>query len=473
MELGKASHLLRATLIAGIGALVTVLLSVLIGWLLYQPRKLPSTLARKVDGARTVFFLRTTDASAVRDAFRTWMGKEPIIDAESAALQSYELAILRNATGSALSWNMETRSLTDQSAAAVQSSEGTDIPTDSSATTPNDRIVSLASASFFRLHAPPLSDSGAHLAYVQLRDVSPILQLSKKPVTRTLLHSFSDVMLTWTTERQTKETRGMLWLKPLSPLQFTTSALLDERDRQEEGSGTVLMLQTNDPGQLLEAFQRNLTEEDSAFAEGFTGILQAKLRQFTGRTDIEQVRSDLLSEPIYLSIGTPETGPRPFLLSGRARNPAVLEEWTERIMATATPGIVRMFPLSHGNRRIDVTTGETAVAEQRPDGWIIRTIDGDASPALIIASRENAYVVSNDLYRLEAFLTTGLKMMATKAESGLVDIGAFRTLLQDAMPILSDILPSPLFEQDGELRWSMKTTPGSVAVGWSWKGTLE
>jgi hypothetical protein len=149
----------------------------------------------------------------------------------------------------------------------------------------------------------------------------------------------------------------------------------------------------------------------------------------------------------------------------------VLDEWIERIKSTATQEIVRIIPLSNGNQRIDVTAGDTAMAQERRDGWMIRTIGGNA--ALTIATRGNAYVISNDRVRLETFLTTGIKMTAMKAESGFVDIGALRTFLKESLPVLSDVLKSPLLEKDGALRWSMKTTPGSVAIGWSWKKRLE
>lgn len=468
MEWVKRSHIVRATLIAGIGALITVLLSVLIGWLLYQPEKAQPTLAQKVVDSRTVFFLRTTDSSVAQNAFNTWIDNAPIIGEASATLQGYELAILRNATGSALSWRMETRALGDQSGTSTQSSDDTDIATGSSTTTVGDRTIPLASSSFFRLHAPPLSDSGANLAYMQLNDLPPILNLSTKPVVRALLRPFSDAMLIWKAEQNRTEVRGAAWLKPKSPLRYATTVLIDDRDRQEEGSGTILAVHTSHPSQLLETFQRNLTEEDPTFAEGFKGILQAKLRGLTERTDLDQARKDLLADTAYLQIGTPVEGRRSFLFSGHGRNDAVLNQWMERTTAAATPGVVRLLPLSHGNRRIDISADDPSLILRRPDGWIIRTIGGDASPDLLIATRGNAYVISNDALWLETFLTNGMQIRAAKTEYGFVNIDAFRKYLHDAFPILSDTLPSPPFGQNGQLRWSMRTTPGSVAIEWSW-----
>lgn len=467
MDVPRTPRFLRATVIAGIGALATVILSIGIGVFLVQPKEASSSLATRVAGKSTIFFMRTDSLSPITDLLGSSVQFPPVIN-QFSLLHGLEIAIHEAGTGgNILPWKMEARAAMNDPDTTIQIIS----TVEDSIQKPGKDSPALTSSSFFRLHAPAMTDSGTSMMYVQIKDAPALFNLSQQPILHSIVQPFSDALLTWT-NTETNEAAGTLWLKPWSPINSRTSAYIDERDAAGTASGIVLDLHVTNPYPLLAAFNEALMRTDPAFAEGLKGIAAMKLQKFTAQSDIDAMGTDLLSAPVELRIGTINNGTRPFLFAGRARSVAVLDRWIGDMMATATPGVVRSLPLMRGDRRIDVSMGEPSPTEKSDDGWSIRTI-GEASDApLFMAEREKAYVLSNDRSWITKYIANEqARMGAMQSDSGIMDIREARTFMQREFPILGDLLTNPLLpaNRDGIVRWNIRTTPGSVAVGWTWK----
>ena len=466
MDVPNTPRFLRATVIAGIGALATVILSIVIGLFLMQPEVTSSSLATRVAGRSTIFFMRTNSLAPISEILGSAIAFPTTIN-QFSLLHGFEIAIHETGTGDILPWKMETRATANDPDASIQI-VGT---VEDGIRKPSKDSPALTSSSFFRLHAPAMTESGTSLMYMQLKHAPTLFHLPEQPILHAIVQPFSDALLTWT-KTEAHETAGTLWLKPWSPLNSRTSAFMDERDTAGTASGIVLDLHITNPHEVLGAFNEALMRTDPAFAEGLRGIAAMKLQKLTARRDIDAIGTDLLSAPVELRIGTISSGIRPFLFAGHARTTAILNKWVAGMVASATPGVIRSLPLMRGDRRIDVSMGATTPIEKTDDGWSIRTI-GEASDApLFMAEREKAYVLSNDRSWISQYIANAkARAQMVRTDSGIMNIREARIFMQREFPILNDLLTNPLLRADhnGIIRWNIRTTPGSVAVGWAGK----
>lgn len=441
-------HRIRSLVIA-LSGLVLALASVIgIGLTIRTVTSETLSLAYRIEAKRTVFFVRTTDRTSFAHAIETYApmygeknrimmpAPPPKLESLRSGV-SYEFALLSGTGSAPPQWLIEVQSGNQRHTTIVSTEDPglflnvRDIGRSlgrSSALLEGDRNA--ANLAFIDLSRLPFAGNAATLA-------------------RSIVLPFKSAVITW------NGAQGKLILRKKEKNLFAqngpTADLLPS-PLTPPAVGEVeplLSMAASNPQSFLASLAQSLLGQDPHLYEGLRGILSAKLDAGTHQTDLTNFTADLLSRPTRLLVtGRKESGLR-FVVTGRAKDKQVADQWIEDLRSATIPARIRTQEFSGENSRIDVIAELPAVGEVEPppedrtaSGWTMATIGSDSGSPFTVAGKGDQIIIGNDadllriaLHHLDEKAVHG---SGPRSLEGTADIAWLTKAAGDLFPFLAD-----------------------------------
>jgi hypothetical protein len=346
----------------------------------------PSTmsLAYRIAPERTALFVRTPDLEELRTVVRLFVPDSSMPESFASlpeGIQSYEAAILKNASGGTLPWILF-------------------------AHTGSGKYITLTSDDNIGLFLP-LKEAGRSLEHdklfegtvtetlprLLLMDTHALI-LPQKPASDLLATALTNIrraLMLW------DASSGTLFLELDHPSSMIAEGQLPN-ENSWSGTGTVFALSIAKPAPLLAAWGDALRERNPALYEGLSGIAMHATERILGSTDLQVLGESLLSKPtsLVLTEGGDDVLNVSLLLYGNAEEDRI-NRWRSALQSNQTVGTVRARTFDHGNERTDIALTSADARTSTVGNWTIAQGDARGNTLMGTKGRTFLFVIGSFL----------------------------------------------------------------------------
>ncbi len=348
------------------GACIAFIAAVALGAIRLGINPKDASLALRIDASRTLLFLRTDDREFFRQMFDRLVlpivpGTEPLSEKQLPKGDRYEVAVLRAGSGSA--WVMYVH---ESNAARHQTVVSLNDP---SLFLPISKAgLSLERSALIREYAGTRERAWMYAERTAFSEDSGVIGKS----VAALLSKTKALLLVWR-----ENGKGTVILAGAHPGLFQRA----ESTAGNTADVPLVRLSVGSADHALSTFGTLLYETDPALFEGLSGIIRAKLKSLTGRTDIGTFGTEMLPGPATLVI-TRAGAEIAVGITGNARSEREIGAWMQAF-GTADQGTrVReiVFPKKE-NTRIDIVPETAAGVRELGDAgaWKLFALGGSGS----------------------------------------------------------------------------------------------
>ena len=408
-------------------------------------------LSDRVDADRVLAYISSPDRTVFFDGVRryeTLMGDKSPAEQDIAPADRYEFALLRAGPGTT-QWIVYGRDEKEGSHKTVVSAN------DPTLFLPlTERRQSLSRAQLFQ----HLTNDESSFVWFDVRNL-PLPDSPAAILVRSLLSPYKEGLLVVDTKG-----KGRLLLKGRTGLR--TGAM----DMRQSDDTPVAGMSLGDPLSILAATTADMEERDPALLEGLTGILTARLQEWTGSTDLMLLKG-LLAGPVSLEMHRAEAGRTLFAMSGTASGNDTLRTILEKASSVMMEGNIRRMEFLDEYSRSDITAATTSgLAELAPhNGWMMKRLGGTGSDiSLFIAQSGRKYVLGNDESLVQQM--TGVRGDDASFGSGSMDMAWVSAEIETRLPFLEPFRPTLetlLGPSSARLTWRISGISGGIGIEWS------
>ncbi len=412
-------------------------------------------LSDRINPTATVLYISTTDRATLfttLNRFDALLGDKKPSPTDFANADRYEFAIVQSGSGN-LSWMFYGHNIQARNHVTVLSENNPSLflPL-------KERRKSLS-------FTPLFTEAGeSEKSLVWFRTAFfPLPEIESATIVQALLAPYSVGIIFFDTSDQ-----GQLLL--LSEITTMKGGSIERSDTDD----APFDLSLGNTKTLIDSFVTALQEKDAELLDGLAGILKARMKKFTGLSDLQKIRSDLFSGPLNITLRNGIGTEVLFSISGTASQEKVIGSWIHAIASMNMEGTMRHMDFFKKEfTRTDIVADETQGLQTLEEykGWSMTQIGGSGSDLSIVAATAGRrYVLGSNQELVKQVIDGYGTSQSSALAAGTMDIPWFTKQAEDQLPFLIPLRPTmeSLFGTSGSrLSWHIAPITRGIRIDWS------